>query len=285
MIILVKLKILMFKNRVKNLTYAEVLKAFGLGFISLMFMAFLYVGFIRLLTVVKNVEIIGNLLMLKLLSMAFLTTFVMVVFSSVLTSFSTMFFAHDLSFLIQMPLKFRYIFGFKTLETSVYASWMVVLAMVPFLFAYGYIYELGLSFYMLLVVLSVPFLAIASFLGILVALGLIKMFPSKRVREVVMLLGVILGGSLYVLFRWLEPEKLVRADNFEVVLQYIALIEAPTAPYLPSWWIASAVNSFVIKNYSDMFIYGGILLLVTVIFGFVLIALAEKFYGNSFRVF
>lgn len=269
----------MFWNSLRTMTWVEVVKVMGLGSLGLLFSLGLYWGFMRLLFAIKNVEIIGGLLMMKLLSMVLLTIFFMVVFSSILASLTTMYFAHDLSFLMVRPLSFRTVFLFKALETSVYASWMVVLAFIPFILAYARVHELsGGGFYVMLTGLSIPFLIIACCLGMLVSLILLSLFPSSRVREVMLLLGILVGCTVYIFIRWLEPEKLVRADTFEVVLQYIALLEAPTAAYLPSWWLASAVTAFLSHQHSGIYSYAGILFGTALLSVFILVALAEKAY-------
>jgi ABC-2 type transport system permease protein len=221
---------------------------------------------------------IGSLLIIKVVAMAFLTVFLMIVFSSTLASFTTLFFARDLGVLMHSPLPFRSTFLFKSLETSVFASWMVVLAMVPFLAAFAEIYGLGRGFYLFLAGLSVPFVFVACAIGIGISLTLMCLFPSRRVREVMLLVGVIVGCALYILFRWLEPEKLVRADSFEVILQYIALLEAPMAPYLPSWWMASAVTAYIADRRADIVGDGALLFGEAILVGALLVGFAEKAY-------
>ncbi len=278
---LLRAKIWMLKNWIARMTYGDAVKTLAFGTLGAGFLLFLYAGFLRMLWEVKSVEMIGSLLVLKLMAMTFLTMFMMIIFSSTLASFSTLFFAKDLSFLIHSPLPFRSVFLFKSLETAVFSSWMVVVAMLPFLAAYGQIHQLGAAFYGYLALLSIPFVATACILGVGLSLALMCVFPSKKVREVMLILGVIAGCALYVLFRWLEPEKLVRADSFQVIFQYLALLEAPVAPYLPSWWMASAVNAFVAEHPRDVFAYAGLLSGASLLLGAGLLFFAEKaYYGG-----
>ena len=222
-------------------------------------------GFLRLVWEVKSVEIVGTLLITKLMAMVFLTTFGMIAFSACLASFATLFFARDLSLLIHSPVPFRDIFLFKSFETSVFSSWMVVLVMVPFFAAYGQAYDLPSGFYWTLSALSVPFVLIASFLGVGLSLGLVCLFPSRRVRNVLWGVGSVVGCGLYVLIRWLAPEKLVRADTLDSVIQYVALLETPTAPALPSYWMTKAVTSFVAKRWGELLGQAGLLAGVAVL--------------------
>lgn len=278
---LLKAKLWMLKNWIVHMTYTDVFQTLGFGLLGAAFLGVLYYGFIRLLWEVKSVELIGSLLIVKLMSMAFLTMFSMIIFSSTLASFTTLFFARDLAFLMHSPVPFRAVFFFKSLETSVFASWMVVLAMLPFLGAYGFVFDLGAGFYALLAALSVPFVLTACAVGVFISLSLMCLFPSRRVREIMLLLGILGGSGLYVLFRWLEPEKLVRADSFEVVVQYIALLEAPLAPYLPSWWMTSAVAAYAAERVAGMAGYAALLFGAALAALAVLAVFAEKAYYNG----
>jgi len=245
-------RILMLKNRLARMGYGDVLKVIFFGGLGLVFLGFLQWGFLRLVWEVKSVEIVGSLLVAKLTAMVFLTTFGMIVFSSCLASFATLFFARDLSLLIHAPVPFRTVFLFKSLETAFYSSWMVVLVMVPFFVAYGQAYDLGASFFWTLSALSVPFVLIAAFLGVGISLVLVCLFPSRRVRNILWGVGAVVGCGLYVLVRWLSPEKLVRADALDDVIQYVALLEAPTAPALPSWWMARSVTAFTAGRWGEL---------------------------------
>jgi ABC-2 type transport system permease protein len=278
MLILFKAKFWMLKNWFARMTYGDAVKTLGFGLLGAFFLLLLYAGFLRMLWEVRQVQLLGGLLVLKLMAMTFLTMFLMIIFSSTLASFTTLFFARDLSFLMHSPLSFRSVFVFKSVETVVFSSWMTVLALLPFLLAYGQIYQLGLAFYAGLAVLAVPFAAIAGILGIGLSLTLMCVFPSRRVREVMLLLAMVTGCSLYVLLRLLEPEKLVRADSFEVVFQYLALMEAPVAPYLPSWWVSSAITAYVAGRPHDVLAYGSLLFGTAVILGSALVLFAEKAY-------
>ena len=137
--------------------------------------------------------------------------------------------------LVHTPLPYRTLFAFKSLETMVFSSWMMVLALLPFLAAFGQVTGQGGAFYFLLSALIVPFVWIASALGIALSLLLMLLFPARRVREVMLVVAILVGTGLFLWVRWLAPAQFLRADTLEFVIQYIALLKAPTAPYLPSY--------------------------------------------------
>jgi ABC-2 type transport system permease protein len=265
-------------NRVRSMGWTDFFKALFFGFLGLLFLAALAWGFFRLLREVRAVEIVGGLLVTKLMAMVFMTTFGMIVFSSCLASFATLFFARDLAFLIHSPAPFRSVFVFKSLETAFFSSWMVLLVMAPFFAAYGVVYGLGPGFYLTLSGLSLPFVLVAAFLGVAVSLSLVCVFPSRRVRDAMWLFGSLVGCGVYVMFRWMSPEKLVRADALDDVVQYVALLEAPTAPYLPSWWIARAVTAYVGGRWGELLGFGALLFAAAAAVMGLLALVADKAY-------
>lgn len=259
MILLLKIQALLLKNRLLRSRGPERIKAAAFAGVGLLFFALLHWGALRFLRAVHGVELAGPLLVVKILSMALMTAFFMVLFSATITSFTTLFFARDLALLIHAPLPPRTLFAFKSIETTVYASWMMALALVPFLTAIGRATGQGAGFYWLLAALGVPFLGLASAGGIGLSLGLMRLFPARRVREIMLAMSLIICTGLYLWVRWLAPARFLRADTMGAALEYIALLEAPSSPWLPSTWLAQAAASFINGAARDALWYGGAL--------------------------
>lgn len=199
-----------------------------------------YSGLYRLLKHLESALMIGPLLTWKLTAMVLLTTFSMVALSGFITAVGTLYYSEDLGLLRSSPLPPRLIFLDKMLETTFHASWMVALAVIPYLIALGKVKSLSLSFYLMSFFSLIPFLALAAALGILLTLGLMTLFPSPRTRDAVWILSSLSIAVVYVVFRLSQPEKLVRPDALEKISQYLDYLQAPTAPYLPSWWLTQS---------------------------------------------
>jgi hypothetical protein len=90
--LLLRIQGLKFKNWLTRGSAGDRIKAAAFAFLGLLFLSGVHWGFLRFLTVIRNVELVGDLLLLKILAMAFMTSFLMIVFSSTITSFSTLFF-------------------------------------------------------------------------------------------------------------------------------------------------------------------------------------------------
>ncbi len=214
--------------------------AFGSAGFGLLFG--LHYGFYRMLKYLVTVELIGLLLIWKLTAMLLLMTFSMVVVSSLLTALTTLFYSYDLKFLLKAPVSLRAVFLDKSLESAFFASWMIGLILVPYIAAVMRTQHLGLGYFASFLVALPPFLLLAASFGIGFTLLLLYLFPSSRTRDVVWVFSSLSLTVVYGLVRFAQPEKLVRPDALKIVAEYLNFLQAPTAPYLPSWWLAEALR-------------------------------------------
>ena len=221
-------------ERARNAVFA----AAGLGLLY-----GLHAGFYRLLVYLSGVELIGKLLLWKLTAMMLLMTLSMVTVSSLLTSLTTLFYSYDLKFLMKSPVSLRTVFLDKSLESAFFASWMIGLVLVPYVLAVMRVLKLGAPFFAAFAFTLPPFLLLAASFGIGFTLILLYLFPSSRTRDVIWVLSSLSLTVVYGLVRFAEPERLIRPDALKVVAEYLGFLQAPTAPALPSWWMARGLQA------------------------------------------
>jgi len=257
--VLLKRKILTFKNRIKAMRGWHLAKTLMFLLVGLLMLLALYGGFWRLLTYLEGVQLIGPMLAWKLTSMILLITFSMVIVSSIIISMTTLYYSFDLKFLFSCPISLRSLFMDKAMETVFYSSWTLLLAVLPYIIALGRVKGLGPGFYLSYILLMVPFVMLAGSFGIIFSTLVMYLFPSSRTRDITWLLGSLSVSFVYVAFRFMKPEALLRPDSLEVVAQYIQYLQSPTAPYLPSWWVTKAMMSYPAGNWGAFFFYAGVL--------------------------
>ena len=241
--LLLRRRVLSAANTLHRLTRYEWTRntAFGLAGAGLLYG--LHDGFRRLLSYLAGVELIGPLLLWKLSAMMFLMTLSMVTVSSLLTSLTTLFYSYDLKFLMKAPVSLRTVFLDKSLESAFFASWMIGLVLLPYILAVMRVLHLGAAFFAAFVFALPPFLLLAASFGIGFTLVLLYLFPSSRTRDVVWVLSSLSLTVVYGLVRFAQPERLIRPDALKVVAEYLSFLQAPTAPYLPSWWMARGLQA------------------------------------------
>jgi ABC-2 type transport system permease protein len=220
-------------------------KAFLLGFIGLFFWSLIFAVIFRMLIYFRGTQGIGDLLSSKLLGLAFVTFLMILVLSNVITALSTFFLSEDLELVVAAPVEKETVYGARLIETIVDSSWMVALLAVPLLAAYGVVYAADGWYYLLAIGTLVPFLVIPAVLGTAVTLILVNVFPARRTRDLLALIGLFAAAGVVALFRFLRPERLMRPEEFRDLVDFMAVLRTPTSPWLPSQWAADALMSYL----------------------------------------
>ncbi len=123
-----------FINTIKGI---NLLRIASFLFVIACFLLGSYYIFFRIFRYLNSVEIIGPVVMERTIEMSFFIFFIMLLFSNVITSFSTFYNNQELNFLFTMPIKPASIYLAKLIENSIYASWATMVVILPLIVAYG----------------------------------------------------------------------------------------------------------------------------------------------------
>jgi ABC-2 type transport system permease protein len=198
---------------------------------------------------------LGPILSQKLLNMVLLTFFAILLFSNVITGLSTLFLSRDLLLLVPAPIPPERLFMAKFVETLVDSSWMVLLFSIPAFLAYGVVHGGGPAYYLMTLCTLVPFLVIPAALGVLVTMGLAYVLPAQRGKDMLVVCSALFLALLYLFFRLLQPEKLVNPEAFSDLLAFLAAMQTPSSPFLPSTWASEALLPFLGVKAGDALFY------------------------------
>ena len=179
---------------------------------------------------------LGDYLLRLGLSWLFLTFLSFLAFSGVVTALSTFFLSDDLRLLLAAPVATRRLFHARFLRTVVQASWMVVIFLVPVLIGVGRARARAPAFYVTALLTIVPFAIIPVAVGTAVTLLLVNMFPARRARDILMLMGLLFAASLVILLRFIRPEQLLKVESLPDLTDFFATLQSPITPLLPSFW-------------------------------------------------
>jgi ABC-2 type transport system permease protein len=97
------------------------------------------------------------------------------------------------------------------------------------------------SFYPLAILTVAPFVVIPVAVGTAITLLLVNIFPARRARDILMLMGLLFAGSLIVLLRVIQPEQLLRVESLPDVTDFFATLQSPITPLLPSFWAGETI--------------------------------------------
>src|SRR5205814_6772317 len=112
---------------------------------------------------------------------------------------------------------------------------------VPVLAGVGLGHCAAASYYPLSIVAMAPFVIIPIAIGTAVTLLLVNIFPARRARDILMLMGLLFAGSLVLLLRMIQPEQLLRVESLPDITDFFATLQSPLTPLLPSFWAAETV--------------------------------------------
>ncbi len=220
-------------------------RTFVMVLVGLAFWSGMFVLSSRVLSYFQSVEVIGDLLAHHLLSMILLTFFSLLIFSHIITALSNLYLSNDLELCHSSPAQLQEVFLSRAIYTIIDSSWMVIIFGLPVMMAYAFVYRPGPLYYISLVHMSLATAIIAAGIGILFVQILVCIFPAHRTRDIIMLFLIFVIVALYLMFRFLRPERLVDPEAFFSVMQYLSALEAPDSPYLPTHWVTETLWDYL----------------------------------------
>ncbi len=224
------------RNRTRKRERGDALRAGVFGGISIGVAFCIFAGVFWLTWQLLDYEELGEYLIRLGFSWLFLTFLSFVLFSAIVTSLSTFFLSEDLRLLIGAPIPARSLFYSRLTKTAVQSSWMVVTFMFPVLLGVGVARCAGFGYYLAGLAALVPFVMIPVALGAMTTLLLVNVFPARRARDVLMLMGVLFAMTLVLLLRFVRPERLLSVQALPEITDFFTVIQSPVTPLLPSFW-------------------------------------------------
>jgi ABC-2 type transport system permease protein len=219
-----------------DLTRAFVFAAMGMGVFAALFFAASWVTW-----QLNGYEELGDYLLRLGLSWIFMTFLAFLTFSGIVTALSTFFLSDDLRLLLTAPIAARRLFYARFARTVAQSSWMVIVFIAPVLLGVGVGRCAPATFYIVSALTIVPFAIIPVAVGTASTLLLVNVFPARRARELLMLMGFLFVGSVVILLRMLRPEQLMRAESLPDLTGFFSTLQSPVTPLLPSFWAGELV--------------------------------------------
>lgn len=248
------------------------------GFIGLCVWGGIFAASLRILNYFNSIEELGELISLKLLSMILITVFSLMIFSSIITCLSKLYLSKDLSLVHSMPVASFEIFFIRWVESTFDSSWMVLIYTLPVMLAYGIVYEIGPSFYLMIPLSFIPLSFIASGISALMIMFGVIIIPANRLRSIFVFLGLALFLVLYLAVRLMRPERLVNPEVFATALIYLKALKSPAPAYLPSTWVFDTLRLCLMKQTGAGLFHLTLAWSFTIFLGFLNLLFADAVY-------
>jgi ABC-2 type transport system permease protein len=224
------------RNRADRRERGDLLRAVTFGGIAVIVALAIFAAAFWIAWQLADYAELGDYLLRAGLSWLFLTFLSFLAFSGVVTALSTFFLSDDLRLLLAAPVASHRLFHARFVRTLVHASWMVVVFLVPLLLGIGLARCAPASFYALAVLTIVPFSIIPVALGSALTLLLVNVFPARRARDILMLMGLCFAASIVILLRYIRPERLMHVESLPDITAFFSTLQSPITPLLPSFW-------------------------------------------------
>jgi len=170
----------------------------------------------------------------------FAALMVMLLFSSGVILYGSLFRSPDIALLLTMPVRAERVFLQKFQEAIFLSSWGFLLLGSPMLIAYGVVAHAPWFYYAILLPLMIAFIYIPSALGAVVCLGIMARLPNRRGNVLIVSGLILVVATLWI--AWLilggMESDMLTPDWFQEMLGRLSYSEQRL---LPSWWLSSGL--------------------------------------------
>ncbi len=258
------------------------IKVLLLGTIGVLFWAGLFAVSLRVLIYFKGIEEIGDILAFKLLSMILITSFALLIFSSILTSLSKLYLSRDLFLVHSMPISSHKIFTSRWIDSTIDSSWMVIIYTLPVFISYGIVYKTGPFFYFNTLLSVVSLTITASALSSILVMLAVIVVPASRIKSIFIFFSLLFFVVLYIAIRFLKPELLVDPEVFDTVLVYITALKTPSSSFLPTTWAFDSIKTTLSGSATAGLFHAALSWSFAGILVFISIIVADTIYFKGF---
>ncbi len=187
-------------------------------------------------------DIVGILLDLLFLSLA-----VLLIFSSGLILYGSLFSSAETAFLLSKPVAADRVFAYKFQGALAFSSWAFLLLGTPILLAFGIVGEAPWYFYFFLPLYFLGFVLLPGALGGLGALLVVNFVPQRRKQVVGLLLAALTAALLLWIYRIVRaaPTDLWRDEMREAVTRLLSYFTFTRSPLAPSHWVSLGLRRVV----------------------------------------
>ncbi|HEU6447912.1 MAG TPA: hypothetical protein VFV23_05700 [Verrucomicrobiae bacterium] len=251
-----------------------IIAAFIVGYLVLSFSIF-YHG----MRFIAKFPGLGSVLTERLLYVLFAFLFAMLLLSNLIIGYTNLFRNRETAYLLTLPVSNQTIFRWKFIESVVLSSWAFLFLIAPLLAAFGLVRGVPWHFYPVTVFLIVIFTVLPGVFGAGLAI-LIGRFLDRKSFQIT-LIAVALTSLALAAFWW----KVQAVDNqmldrrtLEALDQLLARTRFTLFPFLPSYWLSSAVLQWAEGIMRGAIFFAAVLLSHVLFFG----SIAFTRFGNLF---
>jgi ABC-2 type transport system permease protein len=191
--------------------------------------------------------------------MFFAALMVMLVFSSAIILYGSLFRSREIAFLLTIPARTERVFLHKFQEALLLSSWGFLLMGSPMLLAYGVVARAPWYYFAMLPPFMAAFVYIPGGIAAVLCLGVVRHLPGKRLHVLILGGALLVGGGVWIICSLLtSPQNdLLTPGWFQEISARLSFSQRRL---LPSWWLSSGLLEAARNQWSE-----GVLFLVVMI--------------------
>ena len=190
-----------------------------------------------------KVSLIAELLIQKTMGFIFNFFWWVLLFSTLISAFSTHYLSQDLTLLVHAPISGWRLFYARSVSAWGQTSWMVLLFALPTLASAGAHLDAPLSFYLTLSLCLFTLTLCSATLSCSAALILARLFPAKRTQEALVFILVGIFIYFYIQLNASRPDRFLREDGFEDLIALVKGLKEVGGEWGVSAWSSEAIFS------------------------------------------
>ncbi|MGE0757482.1 MAG: hypothetical protein AB7O38_10695, partial [Pirellulaceae bacterium] len=219
----------------------------------------------------------------------FLTLTVMLIFSSAIILYGSLYRSEEVKQLLTTPARAERIVLHKFHEALFFSGWGFVLLGSPMLLAYGLVFHAPWHYYLLLLPFMFSFVCVPAAIGAVGCVLVVRLLPAVRVHALGLLAAAVfaVGGYLAWYSISYQNRDIMSFSWFQDVL---ARLQFSERRLLPSWWLSSglleathaASDESGTSPMSESFLFLGVLLSNALLMQLVLHYVSAKVFRASY---
>ena len=211
---------------------------------------------------------LGAVLTERLLYTLFAFLFGLLLLSNLVIAHTNLFRNRETAFLLSLPVSAQTVFRWKFIESVVLASWAFLFLIAPLLVAFGLVRGVPWHFYPLTVLLIGLFSVLPGVFGSALAIAIGRHLDRKSFQMVLLVIALVLLA--FVAFWWKTnpvDDDLLDKRTLEALDRLLAKTRFTLFPFLPSYWLSSAVLQWAEGIPRSAAFFAAVLLSYTLFFG------------------
>jgi len=228
---------------------------------------------VRAARTIPGLSLDVQLYLLALPSAVLFLALVLMVLTSFTTVLSSLYLSGDMDMLLAAPVPMRAVFVVKFFGGLLVPYLLLFFLLGPFLLGFGQGLGWDAAFFVTAVVVLLMLPLLPTGVGALLVMAVVRVIPARRAREIVGVIGGMVGISWYV-FSQFSNQLAPRVANARM-LDYLRRFDNPL---LPSAWAGRALTAAGAGDWSKLAFYGGLFAVLSIGSFALCVALAERLY-------